>query len=125
MFYNHSGQLYAAYRDHPGVDSLCLLLAHQEDKYDLWLVYELCGQPLNKVLYETKGQFFNGERIYEVNQSEEIYSILEENNSYQFKLIIKKILQGLSLLAKAGMVHCDLKSENVLVEIDYQKRIVS
>jgi len=35
------------------------------------------------------------------------------------------MLQGLSLLAKAGMVHCDLKSENVLVEIDYQKRIVS
>jgi hypothetical protein len=67
MFYDHRGALYDAYSGHPGVGSLCMLLAHQEDKHDLWLVYELCGQPLNKVLYKTKGQFFNGERIYEVS----------------------------------------------------------
>jgi len=29
------------------------------------------------------------------------------------------------LLAKAGIVHCDLKSENVLIEINYQNRCVS
>ena len=55
MFYDHKGELYDAYNEHPGIESLCLLLGHSEDKHDLWLVYELCGQPLNKVLYETKG----------------------------------------------------------------------
>ena len=31
---------------------------------------------------------------------------------------------GLSLLAKIGLVHCDLKSENILISFDFKKQIV-
>jgi len=118
-FFDSSGQLKEAYQGHPGIHSLCLLLDHIEDKNDLWLVYQLCGKPLNKMLYSTKGQFFNNQRIYEVNQNEDTFSILEENNGAQFKIIIIKLLYALCLLAKAGIVHCDLKAENVLIEINH------
>jgi serine/threonine protein kinase len=60
-----------------------------------------------------------------VNQNEDTFSILEENNGAQFKIIIIKLLYALCLLAKAGIVHCDLKAENVLIEINHQNRCVS
>ena len=74
------------------------------------------------MLFTTKGQFWRGERIYEVRQDPIIYQILEANDFEQFKLVIQRILQGLSLLKLAGIVHCDLKSENILVEVDKQNK---
>jgi hypothetical protein len=39
-----------------------------EDKKDLWLIYELCkGRNLNECLFEVKGEFYKGERIYGVH----------------------------------------------------------
>ena len=32
---------------------------------------------------------------------------------------------GLSLLGKIGLVHCDLKSENILISFDFKRQIVS
>ena len=66
-----------------------------DDKHDLWLVFELCGKPLSKVLFPTKGQFFKGERIYEVEQDMHICEILEDDNCREFKKIIKGVLEGL------------------------------
>ena len=39
---------------------------NQESRQDQWLMYELGGTPLTKMLYELKGEFINGERIYNV-----------------------------------------------------------
>jgi hypothetical protein len=50
----------------PGMEAICKLLESDEDKHNLWLIYELGGTPLSKLLFETKGQFYNSERIYEV-----------------------------------------------------------
>jgi serine/threonine protein kinase len=89
-------------------------------------MYEVCGTPLTKMLCHTQGKFYRGERIYEVNQDPKLIGILEANDSQEFKAIIVKILQGLALLQLAGIVHSDLKSENVLVEMDYEaKRVKS
>jgi len=67
LFYNNiTGQPHSMYAGHPGLNSLCKMLDSQEDKHDLWIVYELCGKPLSKMLFQTKGQFYRGERIYEV-----------------------------------------------------------
>jgi serine/threonine protein kinase len=33
-------------------------------------------------------------------------------------------LLGLSLLKQISLVHCDLKSENILISFDFQKQIV-
>lgn len=40
---------------------------------DQWLVFELGGSTLSKILYEMKGQFFKGERVYSVNSTKNKY----------------------------------------------------
>ena len=62
------------------MESICKLISFDEEKQNLWLIYELGGTPLSKLLFETKGQFYNAERIYEVTQDEVVYSILQEDN---------------------------------------------
>ncbi len=45
-----------------------MLLDSIEDKRDLWLIYELCeGKTMNEYLFNVKGEFFKGERIYMVH----------------------------------------------------------
>lgn len=126
LFYDpRTGQAHPKFQGHPGLMSICRMYGMQEDKNDLWLIFELCGRPLSKILLQTKGQFFKGERIYEVQQDVSVMRILERNNAQQFKKIVMRLLQGLSLLHVAGLVHCDLKSENVLVSFDPERGIVS
>ena len=124
-FYQLNGKPYDAYKDHLGLNSLCMMREHQDTKQDIWLVFELCGKPLSKVLYNTKGQFYKGERIYEVRQDEEVYNILQANSCREFKKLIVAILNGLSLLKVAGIVHCDLKAENILVDFDFESKVLS
>ena len=50
----------------PGILSIAKLIDAIEENKDLWLVYEVGGKPLSKVLTEVKGEFFKGERIYRV-----------------------------------------------------------
>ena len=64
------------------------------------------------------------ERIYEAKLNSEVYSILEANKCEQFKYLISKIILGLDLLCRGGIVHCDFKSENILVEMDLPNRCV-
>jgi hypothetical protein len=53
-----------------GGENLCLLLDYVEDKKDLFLIYELVeGKTLNELLFEVKGEFYKGERIYRVDHS--------------------------------------------------------
>jgi len=64
------------------------MLDYKEDKNDLWLIYELCGKPLSKLLFNAKGQFFKGERIYEVKQDPSTMEIFERKNCREFKKMI-------------------------------------
>jgi hypothetical protein len=50
-----------------GVKYISALLEEKEDRKDLWLVFQLGGQSLNKGLCDVKGEFYKGERIYKVN----------------------------------------------------------
>lgn len=59
-----NGALYAAYEGNEGMNSLSVMLDSREDKFDLWLIFELCGSPLSKTLFQVKGEFYKGERIY-------------------------------------------------------------
>ena len=36
---------------------------------DMWLVFEIGGSSLSKSLYDLKGEFFKGERVYSVNKN--------------------------------------------------------
>jgi len=42
------------------------LLNTVEDSRDHWLVYEVGPAPLSKILFDVKGEFYRGERIYNV-----------------------------------------------------------
>ena len=58
-----------------GISNICKLLNHEEDKSDLWLVFETCGKPLSKTLYEVKGEFYKCERIYSVIHNSDNYRL--------------------------------------------------
>ena len=48
-----------------------MLIDNVEDKRDLWLIYELCeGKTMNDHLFDVKGEFFKGERIYMVHHGQ-------------------------------------------------------
>ena len=59
-----------------GIDNICRLLKVCEDKKDCWLIYEVCkGQTMNEGMFNVKGEFYKGERIYLVNHSEFYHSL--------------------------------------------------
>lgn len=50
---------------------MCMLVDSVEDKRDLWLIYEMCaGKTLNEHLFDVKGEFYKGERLYMVHHSD-------------------------------------------------------
>ena len=91
-FFNYDGTPKEDFADNKGLDSICKLFGAIEDRHDLWLIYEVCGIPLSKLLYDTKGKFYMSERIYEAKLNANVYSILEENNCNQFKNLVTKII---------------------------------
>lgn len=48
-------------------------------------MFELCGKPLSKTLFEVKGEFYKGERIYSVLHKEDIYNVFEDDKCRVFK----------------------------------------
>ena len=50
------------------MDNISKLLGKYSDNKDQWLFYELGGQCLGKQLFDVKGEFFKGERVYGIHQ---------------------------------------------------------
>lgn len=107
-----------------GIEYIAKLQESIEDKKDLWLIYELCeGKSLNESLFDVKGEFFKGERIYMVNHSA-FYHALRSSQEL-IKDFIQKMAQALQFLSSLGIVHADLKSDNVLVQYDEELNIIT
>ena len=88
-----------------------------EDKRDLWLIYELCeGRTMNEHLFEVKGEFYKGERIYMVNHSHFYHSI--RSNIELLRDFLNRMCNALSLLARLSIVHGDLKPDNIIIDYD-------
>ncbi len=49
---------------YPGIRSIARLLDEIDENKDFWLVYEVGSSSLGKHLFEVKGEFYKGERIY-------------------------------------------------------------
>lgn len=98
-------------------EDICMLRDSAEDKKDLWLIYELCpGKTMNEHLFDVRGEFYKGERIYMVHHSN-FYHCLR-NNMDLLKEFIYRVASGLSLLGRLSIVHADLKPDNILIDFD-------
>ena len=86
-----------------------------EDKKDLWLIYEVCrGKNLNECLFEVKGEFFKGERVYGVKHWPFYHCI--RNNMNLMRDFIRRMCEALTLLGRLGIVHADLKPDNIVLD---------
>jgi serine/threonine protein kinase len=98
-------------------EQICMMRDSVEDKKDLWLIYELApGKTMNEHLFEVKGEFYKGERIYMVHHSN-FYHCLRQNITLA-KEFIYRMSVALNMFARMGIVHADLKPENILIEYD-------
>lgn len=93
-----------------------------ETRPDVWIVMEHGGTPLSKALSLTKGEFFKGDRVYRILDQPLYLQMLHENRrgerSPLFIEIARQTLGALDLLSSKGIVHADLKPDNLLVTID-------
>lgn len=96
-----------------------------EDKKDLWLIYEVCrGRNLNECLFEVKGEFYKGERVYGVKHWPLYHHM--RNSISLMRDFIRRMCEALTLLSRLGVVHADLKPDNILIEFDEENvRITS
>ena len=51
----------------PGILKIAKLHAVLDEPKDIWLSYEVGGHSLSSLLFDVKGEFYKGERIYNVS----------------------------------------------------------
>ena len=85
-----------------------------EDNHDIWFSFEKGGLSITTHTFNIKGIFEKGERLYHIQKGE--FLVLLFKNVKQFKLLIRKILEGIDYINKKGIIHSDIKPENILVQ---------
>ena len=85
-----------------------------EDNSDIWFSFEKGGLSLSTLTFNIKGIFEKGERLYHIQKGE--FLVLLFKNIKQFKLLIRKIIEGIDHINKKGIIHSDIKPENILVQ---------
>ena len=93
-----------------------------EDNNDIWFSFEKGGLSLSSLTFNIKGIFEKGERLYHIQKGE--FLVLLFKNIQQFKLLIRKIVEGIDYINKKGIIHSDIKPENILIEYTKNKDIL-
>jgi serine/threonine protein kinase len=73
---------------------------------------------MNEHLFDVRGEFYKGERIYMVHHSNFYHSI--RNNLELLKDFIFRMSCALALFSRLGIVHADLKPDNIIIDYDEQ-----
>ena len=71
---------------------------------------------MNEAMFNVKGEFYKGERIYMVHHSMFYHCI--RNNISLMRDFITRLAEVLQLFYKSGVVHADLKPDNILIDFD-------
>ena len=85
-----------------------------EDTNDLWFSFEKGGISLSGLSFKIKGEFEKGERIYHIQKGIFLMSLFSTIS--QFKFLLKSLLSALNRINKMGIIHSDIKPENILIE---------
>eukprot|EP00826_Nyctotherus_ovalis_P015619 TRINITY_DN14459_c0_g2_i3.p1 TRINITY_DN14459_c0_g2~~TRINITY_DN14459_c0_g2_i3.p1 ORF type:complete len:217 (-),score=44.01 TRINITY_DN14459_c0_g2_i3:47-697(-) len=104
------------------VQSIAKYISHISGPRDIWLVHEVGGQSLSKHLFEIQGEFLSGQRVYYIKHMP-FHEQLKKNHEL-LKDLLRRVLGALELLEEKGIVHSDLKPDNILIEFNGE-RIVS
>ena len=97
------------------------LYEYYEDNNDIWFAYEKGGNSLSSLSFKIKGEFEKGERIYNIQKG--IFIKYLFSNIIQFKSFIRTILSGIDYINTQGIIHSDIKPENILIEYTYINNI--
>lgn len=79
-------------------------------------MYEVGAGCLGKLLVDVKGEFYKGERIY--NCAHKKFYLALARNSKILGTLIQKIAEIFDVLSQFGIVHSDIKPDNILVEMN-------
>ena len=101
--------------NHPALDSIIQLVDSKSDKTDLWALFEVGGNSLSKALFQVKGEFVKGERMYKILHPN---LFLEFTKISVFKQFIHELLTVIDFLSSLNIVHSDLKPDNILVNTE-------
>ena len=85
-----------------------------EDNNDIWFSFEKGGNSLSNLCFKIKGEFEKGERIYLIQKGHFLVSLF--SNISQFKYLFKELVKGISYINSKGIIHSDIKPENILIE---------
>ncbi|CAD8110996.1 unnamed protein product [Paramecium primaurelia] len=97
-----------------GIKSLVQYLGYDIGRSDTWIFTEVCGENLKNTLYDLKGQQIKNEIVFKMIQKP-LYICLKQDLNI-LKKIIKDVAHALILLTEQRIVHCDLKTENILIK---------
>lgn len=85
-----------------------------EDNNDIWFAFEKGGKCLSNLSFKIKGEFLKNERIYSIKKGRFLKLLFSHVD--QLKILIKKLLLGIDFINSQGIVHADIKPENILID---------
>eukprot|EP00928_Gymnodinium_smaydae_P046401 TRINITY_DN3090_c0_g1_i1.p1 TRINITY_DN3090_c0_g1~~TRINITY_DN3090_c0_g1_i1.p1 ORF type:complete len:409 (-),score=70.09 TRINITY_DN3090_c0_g1_i1:44-1270(-) len=103
-----------------GMRHITRLFGALETRHDLWLVMEYGGDPLSKALFEIKGEFASRgaaqprERVYRVHHLPLLQAMKQDPSV--LRRLLAQVLEALFVLEDMGIVHADLKPDNLLLD---------
>lgn len=103
----------------PGILKIARLYAVLDETKDIWLAYQVGGKSLTDLLFEVKGEFYKGERLYGVTHRD-FYATLKNDKQVLVDLI-RMLAQVFDVLAMFRIVHADIKPDNILIDFDGQR----
>lgn len=77
---------------------------------------------MNEEMFNVKGEFYHGERIYMVHHSM-MYHCIRNNHKLMIDYL-RRMGEFLNLLHLAGVVHADLKPDNIIIDFDEEKQCI-